>query len=1331
MEKVLRLYTYIDGINDTPFVDDGVNIEVYSYRYDAKRMGGSPSITCSIKHSRCLDDIWNSKVYVNFNGEKFFLKNTPTSSFSNQDTRYTHEVEFVSERSILENVYLYDVVDADSNFDSLLHNSASFTFFGDISDVVRKINESLEYSNIGYVVIVDDGISSEEKLISFNNNYINDALQEVYKIFDIPYYFNGKTIHFGLSQHNIERVFKYGKDNSLISIKKQNANARIVNRITGFGSADNIPYYYPNDDKKGVTRILYNGTSGIAVISDSSKYRKVKLNDVFTFVENFSQQIPIVNKKEYILGDVNRIFNGQEGYFYKIDFYYRVKFTEPTTIRFDIASDSESVVDLYYEIYNINGVHQGVFRGENNFNLAGGTYNFIVRAELKLDYVIEIPDVDVPTLIDDLLNINIEKTVEASNQWLLNNSSVKLRDYGISINGTPSNGDKITIDLVKYIQPQTHLMPSIYRQTSGSERFYNAKNNTYKNENGVLYVFENEYYKESPKELILELSDIKPTIKGITNAKGERIDSFIGFAYDLNDNDEFDENGNYVHPYFFGKLRRFNGAHGFNLFDSAIEDGEMTISMTTGACGSCNFVIGVDSNTQKNKVQVDANGNLLRDSNGNVRFGTPQDVQNDTFNNEVWVALKKDINTFGVIMPNASANYRPYSNDTFVILHIDLPKAYIVAAEDRLTSALIKNMYDNNYEKFTFSISFSRIFFAENKDLALLINENSKIKISYNENEYDLYISSFSYTLDNNSPLPEVVVELTDKLSTSQNSINDAISETKSEILSKIDNSTHWMDIQGKPSWITSQKPTYSYNELTGTPNISGGSGGGYWELKTTESGEQYIFSKLNVVVQKGVTSYADDSDLDLPSIYDGLVIDNQTIYWDEIKEEVGTDEEGNPIYKTTKVLKAKGGDGGNTGGNSIQFALNWDGYSKGSWDGSQSATILIPTIDEIQTEIDKLYLPLTGGYLTGSLEIYGELQAFNAGKDYDIETERIQAKGGVSGIALDWTNTFNDSSNEERPRSGLSMTESMKYDSVILSGVYGIKFRTNGKNYPFYFDGGNVGIGGLAENSYKLDVYGDTRVSGDIYINGGVIRYNASAGYFYLDGDLLVSGGITSYASEEGFEPSTIMDALFVDGTNLKVVNGVLTFVGTTGGGTGGLDEDEVKKIIEGYGYVKTTTLNMWAGSTKINTVGTITSGTWQGTPISNSKLAYSSINIAGTQVSLGGSITSSSLKTALGLNNTLTMDAVDVYISSLQNQIDGLWKRNWFDDLHSTMLMADVASVEEFYGDNVKANALVIGDCMLMYDSKNNALTIQRKDGTAMNVLVTGGLTSYSTEV
>jgi hypothetical protein len=97
------------------------------------------------------------------------------------------------------------------------------------------------------------------------------------------------------------------------------------------------------------------------------------------------------------------------------------------------------------------------------------------------------------------------------------------------------------------------------------------------------------------------------------------------------------------------------------------------------------------------------------------------------------------------------------------------------------------------------------------------------------------------------------------------------------------------------------------------------GSGGELWQLRETESGEKYIFSAFNVATQKGITSYVDGKMLDLPSIYDGLPIDYQTLIWEEIKEEVGTDEEGKPIYKTTKVLKAKslgeGGEGGSTGG--------------------------------------------------------------------------------------------------------------------------------------------------------------------------------------------------------------------------------------------------------------------------------------------------------------------------------------------------------------------------------------------------------------------------------
>lgn len=109
-------------------------------------------------------------------------------------------------------------------------------------------------------------------------------------------------------------------------------------------------------------------------------------------------------------------------------------------------------------------------------------------------------------------------------------------------------------------------------------------------------------------------------------------------------------------------------------------------------------------------------------------------------------------------------------------------------------------------------------------------------------------------------------------------------------------------------------------SELPTAQIIKGGSGGSTpsgiyllksiwdkcWEIKTTEQGEEYIFGKLPVILQSGLTSFADGGKVDLPSLYDGLVIDNETIIWDEVTEEV-TDEEGNVTTKVVKVLKAKG----------------------------------------------------------------------------------------------------------------------------------------------------------------------------------------------------------------------------------------------------------------------------------------------------------------------------------------------------------------------------------------------------------------------------------------
>lgn len=330
---------------------------------------------------------------------------------------------------------------------------------------------------------------------------------------------------------------------------------------------------------------------------------------------------------------------------------------------------------------------------------------------------------------------------------------------------------------INWIDPKQNLMPSKYRQTLGEEMFYEAENNTYKDDNGVYITFPNPYRPIKRSELIAEpKEDIKPTIVGVRNARGERIDMFADIAFDENDNndrwEEVDENTEeLVHSFFFVKLRKTDGADGFNLFEQAIESGEMTISMTTGHCGSCNFVIAVDEETQKNLVQVDENGDLVRDDKGNVRLGYPQDRQQDTQNNEVWIALRKSEDDYGIILPDKAGGLVPTTDDKFVITNILLPNQYITKAEERLEKELLAEMLDKNDDKFEYSIDLSRIFLAENEDIANALNENSAVTIQYNGINHKMYVSSYSYKMDSENPLPNIKIEISKELTITKNKL--------------------------------------------------------------------------------------------------------------------------------------------------------------------------------------------------------------------------------------------------------------------------------------------------------------------------------------------------------------------------------------------------------------------------------------------------------------------------------------------------------------------------------------------------------------------------------
>jgi hypothetical protein len=580
------------------FPNADIPAKLGEYTYTAQRMAGTPTLTATLNYPSCLDELWTGEEFVEFRGEKYYIDQVPTSSKDNKSIMYKHELQFVSERIVLENVYFMDVVTAGE--DTYHSNSTSVKFMGDINEFVGRLNASMAKSGIGYSIVIDEDITSESKLVSLDSVYLAEALQSIYTIYELPYYFVGKVCHIGYTENVISTPFEYKK--GLVSIKKTNANYKTVNRVTGVGSSDNIPFYYPNDDEKGT----------------------------------------------------------------------------------------------------------------------------------------------------------IERT--------------------------------------------QNLMPSIYRQTNGAERFYNALNDTYKIPGtNDYYFFKNTYSSKKVKEIKVDFSDIKPTIENVTNASGQLFGEIADIAFDDNDSDElgtgegnniFNGTDEYVHSYFYIKLHIYNGDYGFNLFEQGLEGGTAVINMTTGNCAACEFEIGVTYKDNEpgrafNPVLVDSSGNLpAGDFEQKVTSQTSQYIesQQNTSTNEVWIAVKKDNTTFGVVMPNATNNYKPSVGDKFVITGIKMPKSLVLAAEKRLDEALIKYMSENNDEKFSFSVSFSRVFLAENSMLAGLLNENSRIYIKYNDKEYFMYVNSFTCKADKNC-LYDISVELTDKLSANVSALRSTITEIAGDII--------------------------------------------------------------------------------------------------------------------------------------------------------------------------------------------------------------------------------------------------------------------------------------------------------------------------------------------------------------------------------------------------------------------------------------------------------------------------------------------------------------------------------------------------------------------
>lgn len=883
------LYLKVDKLDESgkviktlPFPSASDQIILDTYTYEAKRMGGTPTITDSFYFPRCLNDEWNrdgySEVYAEYENEKFCVTSVPSSTKDNSTLLFKHEITLVSRREILDNTLFFDAVAKDSDMfsvDKYRSNQTSFSFSGTIYEFVDRINSSLAYIGVynpkakdenskGYHVEITEGYGTDDiKELSFSDQYITDVLQEIYNTFGLTYYWKGNTCYVGKCENDLtdeNNIIKYGVNDALISVNEENTNNKIIDMVTGYGSSDNIPFYYPNDDEFGKaiykTSLIEESQVTIAL----SKLQKNVGGDytkTYQFCKRIGDTTGIIP-----ITQLNTPFNGlviKSGEsFVRIKTFVinakagtkiheaEIKTSHTTIDSVAIKSDTfESYIEVLKKTDNKyegnrtdwNGKYNGVYEC-----IEAGLYLVTLRETITV-----VSKTGRSISVDNAINYNYQGSLKVDYQnqseyyWKYDKGIIEYENSGIEVvapsttsfaksvvtfvtkndpsvtvytyyefsevidTTTEADAAKVYISGREWIMPTNKLMPSVYRNTGGAQRFYFAIENPseeyrdiYLNPNtNKQYEFKNKYKDANPHQGSTSFDDIKPTIRDIRNdviqadGLGQLFGEIADVAFDSTDSDVKDGDGNYVHQYFYIKLHKFSGEFGFNLFSSAFEEGAKIEMIDCQGCPACSFPIKVVWIAAKNKcyncVSVDKDGNLksLR-TEANDYILSDAEAQLDTLNqntmlSEVWIAVQKDASTLGVVMPNVNGNFKPQRGDKFVITGINPPKVLTLAAEKRLDKALIKYMSENNEDKFNYTVKFSRIYLAEHPNFAQKLNENAKVCLEYNGVRHELFVNNYSVKRDGKI-LAEVNVELTESVEPTQSDIKQIIDSVKNSI---------------------------------------------------------------------------------------------------------------------------------------------------------------------------------------------------------------------------------------------------------------------------------------------------------------------------------------------------------------------------------------------------------------------------------------------------------------------------------------------------------------------------------------------------------------------
>ena len=251
-------------------------LELKKFTFDSIVMALGDKITGELYYPSNTLSV-NQTEYVVYDGVQYYLINPPTivkegmkadNGTAKGMTKYSFT--FYHPMFMLYNFPFTDVA-VTSSEEKYKSQDKNFFWIGNLVDYVAKLNKNLQGTE--WVVEIGSNVPAQDKnklseVLPFNDQKIADALKTGYDTWEIPYiidiiastdsrYAQGKRflIRYGLpsqeilvenAQHQlVPYVFQMGQGVGLKNDSRTPKNNKIVTRIAGYGSEDNVPFGYP------------------------------------------------------------------------------------------------------------------------------------------------------------------------------------------------------------------------------------------------------------------------------------------------------------------------------------------------------------------------------------------------------------------------------------------------------------------------------------------------------------------------------------------------------------------------------------------------------------------------------------------------------------------------------------------------------------------------------------------------------------------------------------------------------------------------------------------------------------------------------------------------------------------------------------------------------------------------------------------------------------------------------------------------------------------------------------------------------------------------------